>query len=159
MYSPPPLPPPLPLLPSSSFSFSFSFSSSFCSRMLRWFFRGYVRSCRRFGFVTVTVCSHRCTTIDGNSSLKVSLSISPPFPSAFLSPFVSPSFSPFLLGSDDGENWEEYKFSYKVNNDPYEKPAVIPIYWPRLDWHLWFLPLRYRRSGTPHACRNRRRRM
>jgi len=50
-----------------------------------------------------------------------------------------------IEGSEDGKEWKVYEFKYKVNNEK-SMPPVIPLYWPRLDWMIWFLPLTYKRN-------------
>lgn len=40
-------------------------------------------------------------------------------------------------GSDDGKDWKEYVFKYKVD-DLRKAPPVIAPHMPRLDWRLWF---------------------
>lgn len=44
-------------------------------------------------------------------------------------------------GSDDGKDWKEYVFKYKVD-DPYKAPPIIAPHTPRLDWRLWFAAMR-----------------
>jgi predicted DCC family thiol-disulfide oxidoreductase YuxK len=46
-------------------------------------------------------------------------------------------------GSDDGEQWKEYSFRYKVG-DPARPPRQVAPHQPRLDWQMWFAAL-----GTP----------
>ena len=49
-----------------------------------------------------------------------------------------------LEGSADGENWKRFDFYFKIT-DPNQKPSWNRFYlWPRLDWHLWMVPLRVR---------------
>src|SRR3990167_3063483 len=49
-----------------------------------------------------------------------------------------------IEGTDDFKLWQRYEFKYKINH-PDERPKFIPwIYWPRLDWMIWFLPLRFK---------------
>ncbi|WP_246357463.1 lipase maturation factor family protein [Pyxidicoccus fallax] len=43
-------------------------------------------------------------------------------------------------GSDDGENWKEYSFHYKVG-DPKRPPRQVAPHQPRLDWQMWFAAL------------------
>ena len=47
-----------------------------------------------------------------------------------------------IEGSYDKVIWERYIFHYKINS-PDDNGSFLPIYyWPRLDWMIWFLPLR-----------------
>jgi len=55
-----------------------------------------------------------------------------------------------IEGSNDGTNWKRYGFNYKITN-PDQRPCWVPFHWPRLDWHLWFLPLRYKRNRAEIA--------
>ncbi|WP_241758953.1 lipase maturation factor family protein [Pyxidicoccus parkwayensis] len=48
-----------------------------------------------------------------------------------------------IEGSDDGENWKEYRFHYKVG-DLTRPPRQVAPHQPRLDWQMWFAAL-----GTP----------
>jgi hypothetical protein len=46
-------------------------------------------------------------------------------------------------GSEDGEaEWKRYGFYFKPSR-PSHLPLFVspPTYWPRLDWHLWIIPL------------------
>lgn len=43
-------------------------------------------------------------------------------------------------GSDDGEQWKEYSFHYKVG-DPRRPPRQVAPHQPRLDWQMWFAAL------------------
>ena len=47
----------------------------------------------------------------------------------------------------DGEEkiWKQYEFKYK-NYDGKKMPQQVAPFWPRFDWHLWFLPLRWERG-------------
>lgn len=45
-----------------------------------------------------------------------------------------------IEGSDDGEQWREYEFSYKAGNINARPPLIAP-YQPRLDWQMWFAAL------------------
>ena len=44
-----------------------------------------------------------------------------------------------IEGSDDGVNWQAYRFRYKPNAAD-ERPAFIVPLHPRLDWMIWFIP-------------------
>lgn len=47
-------------------------------------------------------------------------------------------------GSIDGKKWKRFIFNYKPSH-PNQIPSWNPIwYWPRIDWHLWIIPLRIR---------------
>jgi len=62
-----------------------------------------------------------------------------------------------LEGSLDGYNWKRYGLPFKPWHPSRAPGLVPPLYWPRLDWHLWFLPLRYERElQTIFALCNRR---
>ena len=52
-----------------------------------------------------------------------------------------------LEGSQDGVNWEAYKFKYKVGAPSVAPPFVAP-HQPRLDWQMWFAALSTR-ERTP----------
>lgn len=56
-----------------------------------------------------------------------------------------------LEGSMDGSEWKEYIFRYKpsgpVHKDPL--PFTFPGHMPRVDWRLWFLPLRGSTASPP----------
>lgn len=43
-------------------------------------------------------------------------------------------------GSDDGETWRAYEFSWKPG-DPRRRPAFVAPHQPRLDWQMWFAAL------------------
>ena len=43
-----------------------------------------------------------------------------------------------LSGSQDGREWEIYRFRYKPD-DPNERPAIVLPHQPRLDWEMWFV--------------------
>ena len=45
-----------------------------------------------------------------------------------------------LLGSDDGENWEEFDFRHKPGNVSWV-PTMVAPHQPRLDWQMWFAAL------------------
>jgi uncharacterized membrane protein YphA (DoxX/SURF4 family) len=45
-----------------------------------------------------------------------------------------------IEGSDDGEQWREYVFRYKVSRLD-EAPRQVAPYQPRLDWQMWFAAL------------------
>lgn len=47
-----------------------------------------------------------------------------------------------IKGSDDGVNWSEYLFKYKPS-EVSRRPRRIAPYQPRLDWQIWFIPLRH----------------
>jgi hypothetical protein len=53
-----------------------------------------------------------------------------------------------VLGSEDGENWLTYDFSWKPD-DLQQQPGLIQPHMPRLDWQMWFAALRgnCRRTG------------
>lgn len=43
-------------------------------------------------------------------------------------------------GSYDGEHWRRYRFKWKSWDPSLPPVVVLPFgYWPRLEWHLWFL--------------------
>ena len=46
----------------------------------------------------------------------------------------------FVEGSDDGVNWQAYRFRWKPGNVR-ERPALVAPHQPRLDWHMWFAAL------------------
>jgi hypothetical protein len=48
-----------------------------------------------------------------------------------------------ILGSVDGKEWKAYRFRYKPG-DPARAPEMIVPFQPRLDWEMWFVPLRPR---------------
>ncbi len=51
-----------------------------------------------------------------------------------------------IQGSDDGENWKDYRFKYKPE-DPRQRPRWVAPHQPRLDWQMWFAALgRYDQS-------------
>ena len=43
-------------------------------------------------------------------------------------------------GSDDGESWRAYEFSWKPG-DLHRRPAFVAPHQPRLDWQMWFAAL------------------
>ena len=43
-------------------------------------------------------------------------------------------------GSDDGKDWQAYKFRYKPD-DLSKRPTFVVPYQPRLDWQMWFAAL------------------
>uniref|UniRef100_A0A7S3UC39 Lipase maturation factor 2 n=1 Tax=Picocystis salinarum TaxID=88271 RepID=A0A7S3UC39_9CHLO len=45
-----------------------------------------------------------------------------------------------LLGSKDGENWEEFDFRHKPGNVSWV-PTMVAPHQPRLDWQMWFAAL------------------
>ncbi|MBN1210569.1 MAG: lipase maturation factor family protein [Myxococcaceae bacterium] len=45
-----------------------------------------------------------------------------------------------IEGSDDGEQWREYVFRYKVSR-PEQAPRQVAPHQPRLDWQMWFAAL------------------
>jgi len=45
-----------------------------------------------------------------------------------------------LEASDDGVQWQEYKFKYKAGN-VMRRPRWVAPYQPRLDWQMWFSAL------------------
>lgn len=45
-----------------------------------------------------------------------------------------------LLGSNDGENWEEFDFRHKPGNVSWV-PTIVAPHQPRLDWQMWFAAL------------------
>jgi hypothetical protein len=53
-----------------------------------------------------------------------------------------------IEGSEDGENFQEYVFRYKVGPVDRPPPLVAP-YQPRLDWQLWFEALNSE-NGPPN---------
>jgi hypothetical protein len=56
-----------------------------------------------------------------------------------------------LEGSDDGENWAEYDFAWKVD-DPSDRPRFIAPHQPRVAWQFWFAALDQRfRRDRPNA--------
>src|SRR5262249_42415753 len=42
-----------------------------------------------------------------------------------------------LQGSDDGETWRDYEFSWKPG-DVMRRPGFVAPHQPRLDWQMWF---------------------
>eukprot|EP00466_Bigelowiella_natans_P009535 jgi/Bigna1/79228/fgenesh1_pg.60_\ len=51
-------------------------------------------------------------------------------------------------GSNDGKHWKEYVFKYKPSGLVTRPPPFAPLgHMPRLDWMLWFIPLRLYRGG------------
>lgn len=46
-----------------------------------------------------------------------------------------------IQGSNDGIVWSSYQFKYKPNS-VYDYPKLVFPHQPRLDWQLWFVPLR-----------------
>jgi len=52
-----------------------------------------------------------------------------------------------IEGSDDKKVWERYIFYFKAC-DPKKPLRYILFYWPRLDWHLWFIPLHIQKGNT-----------
>lgn len=52
-------------------------------------------------------------------------------------------------GSNDGENWREYEFKYKIG-DVHRPPPFVEPHQPRLDWQMWFAALGARTSD-PNA--------
>jgi predicted DCC family thiol-disulfide oxidoreductase YuxK len=51
-----------------------------------------------------------------------------------------------LEGSNDGVTWQTYEFRWKPG-DPRRRPAFVTPHMPRLDWQMWFAPLRgYQRA-------------
>ena len=52
-----------------------------------------------------------------------------------------------IEGCDENGEWHRYQFHYKINS-PDDNGKFLPLYyWPRLDWMIWFLPLRVPKSG------------
>jgi predicted DCC family thiol-disulfide oxidoreductase YuxK len=45
-----------------------------------------------------------------------------------------------IQGSNDGEDWKEYRFKWKIS-DLNARPEFISPYMPRLDWQMWFAAL------------------
>jgi lipase maturation factor 1 len=45
-----------------------------------------------------------------------------------------------MEGSDDGESWQAYEFTYKPG-DLHRRPPVVAPHQPRLDWQMWFAAL------------------
>ena len=45
-----------------------------------------------------------------------------------------------IQGSDDGQNWKDYRFKYKPD-DPRQRPRWVAPHQPRLDWQMWFAAL------------------
>ncbi len=45
-----------------------------------------------------------------------------------------------VQGSNDGVNWQDYRFRYKPG-DPLRRPAWVAPHQPRLDWQMWFAAL------------------
>ena len=43
-------------------------------------------------------------------------------------------------GSNDGQEWREYKFRWKPG-DVNERPGFVAPFQPRLDWQMWFAAL------------------
>jgi len=50
-----------------------------------------------------------------------------------------------IEGSNDQENWTEYKFKYKPG-DLNHSPRFVAPYQPRLDWQMWFAALHAKRA-------------
>ena len=51
-----------------------------------------------------------------------------------------------IQGSEDGQNWKDYRFKYKPE-DPRQRPRWVAPHQPRLDWQMWFAALgRYDQS-------------
>ena len=46
----------------------------------------------------------------------------------------------FVEGSDDGVNWQAYRFRWKPGNVR-EAPTIVAPHQPRLDWQMWFAAL------------------
>lgn len=47
-----------------------------------------------------------------------------------------------IEGSNDGETWHEFQFLYKPG-DVTKPPPIVPLFhMPRVDWRIWFLPLK-----------------
>jgi hypothetical protein len=46
----------------------------------------------------------------------------------------------FVEGSDDGVNWQTYRFRWKPGNVR-RAPALVAPHQPRLDWQMWFAAL------------------
>jgi len=55
-----------------------------------------------------------------------------------------------LEGSDDGKNWKRFPMRYKPWHGDVA-PATAFLYWPRLDWHHFFIPLHLHREGSYHS--------
>ena len=51
-----------------------------------------------------------------------------------------------IQGSNDGENWQDYGFKYKMG-DPQRAPRWVAPFQPRLDWQMWFAALGGYRSS------------
>jgi len=45
-----------------------------------------------------------------------------------------------MEGSDDGESWQAYEFTYKPGG-LHRRPPVVAPHQPRLDWQMWFAAL------------------
>ena len=51
-----------------------------------------------------------------------------------------------IQGSNDGQDWKDYRFKYKPD-DPRHRPRWVAPHQPRLDWQMWFVALgRYDQS-------------
>ncbi|HYR58194.1 MAG TPA: lipase maturation factor family protein [Chthoniobacteraceae bacterium] len=46
----------------------------------------------------------------------------------------------FVEGSDDGVNWQAYRFRWKPGNVR-DAPTIVAPHQPRLDWQMWFAAL------------------
>ena len=51
--------------------------------------------------------------------------------------------------SNDAKTWTPLEFKYKPG-DPSRAPAFIAPYHPRLDWHMWFVPLGFPEFVMPY---------
>lgn len=52
-----------------------------------------------------------------------------------------------LMGSVDGDAWRTYEFRWKPGAAG-ERPRLIPLHMPRLDWRMWFAALGDYRAGS-----------
>ncbi len=51
------------------------------------------------------------------------------------------------IGSYDRITWEKYRFKWKPPLNEYQYSMYYPLHWPRLDWMVWFIPLRMHRGS------------
>eukprot|EP01084_Bolivina_argentea_P117630 208866_1 len=60
-----------------------------------------------------------------------------------------------LQGSHDNTNWLNYEFKYKPQFNEYIPSPTAPIHWARLDWMIWFIPLKLARNLNHFAYGNK----
>eukprot|EP01083_Nonionella_stella_P078323 214272_1 len=51
-----------------------------------------------------------------------------------------------LQGSHDNIHWRNYEFKFKPHYNEFKPAPTTPIHWARLDWMIWFIPLRLARN-------------